>query len=573
MSIKPADKTNNKVEDASPKTDNKEKNNKNERTDKSLNNDNSVVIKDEMHKKENEAAKKHDKNDGKENNDNKESKENLKDGKENKEGKDSKDGKTKSNYDNFTKEELIHKLKDFEEKLKLETEDKKKISEKKKEELDAKDLVIMSISKTNKKLIGDLAVLKMEVDQKLDKVSIKQIQKIEKMNEEKQNPLEIVLKVKERQLKNAHVLMDIIKRDKEMIQKTLDEKSEYKKVISLEDSLLDEKKKNQNLAMEIKLLQKMLETHNLKCLAKNNSQNEREKNFRDDLKLLKDKNKELCQRLKDEENKSNELSLKYYELQKLYDKTKHFIPKEDEEKIKKNLFTNSIIKKQIDKSMDKSFDDQRMLTSPSKTYKLAKIKTKKLYQDENKRLFSSQEISKLEQIMSKSELEKLEKKYDICDHKSAALEKKYNTELKIYTKKCNDLEQQLEFVTLQLKESEHRAKIYQFQVNEHKVENKSNNKKSNDLQSNLDIMKKVLSEKENDNKALLSRIQEYQKQNEVLKKKNLELERIKNDYMKTSGGDEMGEGNAQEGDEEEGAHRNIKPQKNKGLDNDEDIDD
>ena len=45
------------------------------------------------------------------------------------------DESPKTDYDNFTKEELIHNLKDFEEKIKLETEDKKKISEKRKKNL------------------------------------------------------------------------------------------------------------------------------------------------------------------------------------------------------------------------------------------------------------------------------------------------------------------------------------------------------------------------------------------------------------------------------------------------------
>ena len=62
----------------------------------------------------------------------------------------------------------------------------------------------------------------------------------------------------------------------------------------------------------------------------------------------------------------------------------------------------------------------------------------------------------------------------------------------------------------------------------------------------------------------MTKIQDLQKQNESLKQKADETERKYKELLKSNSGDNDEE-------DEEGNHKNIKPQKNKGLD--EDVDD
>jgi len=461
----------------------------------------------------------------------------------------------KTDKDRMGKDELIQRLNELEEKLRMEYEERKKILVTKNSQLEEKERIIVSFAKANKKLINEFDALKNEVDQRLDKVNIRSVTKVEKLSEEKlKNPLEIVLKVKERELKNTFQMMQIVKRDKELLEKKLEEKADYKRVVGLEDSLLNEERKNKNLQIEIKLLQQMLEDHNKKCVVKVNQSTEKERFNRDEIKLLKDKLKELSSKLKDEEEKHTETKQKYQEQRREYDRIKHLLPKDIQEKETKKEQENE------DKDQEKVYvEDQKKLQaqvhkvnkslsiknplyidevnknrglSGEKSPKSTRSQRKKLYPTEEKKLFSTADLQKLSKLISRTELEKFEKKFDYADHRGFSLERKYNSDFKIYNKKFNELEEQLEFVTLQLKEAEQRAKIFQFQIHEHKLETKSMSKKYHEAQTNIDVLQKLVLEKENENKSIINRLQECQSLNDIYKKKNGEMEIIIVDYKR-----------------------------------------
>jgi hypothetical protein len=67
---------------------------------------------------------------------------------------------SKDPLDKLKKEDLIIKIKEYEEKLKQEKEEKKKLIETKNKELENKDKVIFSVGGTNKKLLIELEELK-----------------------------------------------------------------------------------------------------------------------------------------------------------------------------------------------------------------------------------------------------------------------------------------------------------------------------------------------------------------------------------------------------------------------------
>ncbi len=498
----------------------------------------------------------------------------------------------KIDYDKIPKDELVQRLHECEEKLKMEYEERKKILLKKKTELDDKEKLISSFAKANRKLINEFDALKSEVDMRLDKVNVKAVQKIEKINEDKKNnPLEIVLRVRERELKNNFNMMQVLKRDKDLLEKKLEEKTDYKKVIGLEDSLLNEEKKNQSLQVEIKLLQKMLEDHNKKCVVKVTQNLEKEKFTHNEIKALKDKQRELTHKLKEEDEKHNEIKTKYQELRRDYDKMKNLVPKDVEEREKEK----ERIQK-LNRSINLTSPKNRRSNSQEKLGRLTsggaggrsvskstQFVRKKLYPEQEHKLFSTTDIQKLNKLLSKVEIDKYEKKFDFADHKTLSLERKYQSDFKVYNKKYNDLEEQLEFITLQLKEAEQRAKIFQFQIHEHKIENKALHKKCIELQGNIEVMQKLVNEKENENKALINKIQEYQGVDEKSKRRINEMEELLKEYRRNElggegeeeegGGEDEGrrEGDLPEEGEGEDNHNNIKPQMNKGLDDDDDL--
>ena len=69
-------------------------------------------------------------------------------------------------------------------------------------DLNDKEKIIYNLNIANSKLMVSLDDLKREVDEKLDKVNVKKINDKMKKQKEKENPLEIVLKLKEKELKN-----------------------------------------------------------------------------------------------------------------------------------------------------------------------------------------------------------------------------------------------------------------------------------------------------------------------------------------------------------------------------------
>ena len=70
-------------------------------------------------------------------------------------------------------------------------------------EIAEKDKNITTLSATNNKLMANLGSLRKNVDEKFEKVSIRQVNEKMKSANVKENPIENVLKLKEKELKNA----------------------------------------------------------------------------------------------------------------------------------------------------------------------------------------------------------------------------------------------------------------------------------------------------------------------------------------------------------------------------------
>lgn len=462
---------------------------------------------------------------------------------------------TKDPLDKLKKEDLIIKIKEYEEKLKQEKEEKKKLIETKNKELENKDKVIFSVGGTNKKLLIELEELKKEVDEKLDKIGLKQIKDTEKEIEmkKKQQPLEHLLKVKEKELKNALTLLDVLKKDKESLQKNLNEKSDFNKVISLQDKLKEEENKNIQLEIEIKLFQKMNDEHN-KCVTVKSEFEKDKKQMTSEMKFLKDKNKELKNKIKEEEQKIGELSTKLAESKSCNTTSNVLItqntnPTQSNQNnsnlpnIKNNDPKNKNINKintsqelqniqkywsmleSADKILakdDSALVQKKKLPKTDKEYKdfLSKERHKFSHSLQNKnfkmpesnearpKLFGHEEKQILSKLLPITEISKLEKKFEMIDSSKAALERKYATELKIMNKKVSDLEERLEMTLLQNKEAEQKNKILSFQINEHKNENKILSRKLVELNNKLKGLNLLINEKEEENKRIIKQLQE-----------------------------------------------------------------
>ena len=154
--------------------------------------------------------------------------------------------------------------------------------------------------------MNELEEFKKEVDDKLHKMSLKQIREHEE-SKKKSLPYDKVLQIKEKELKNVMSLIEIYKRDKESLEKTLNEKSDYKQIVVLQNKLKEEENKTSQLENEIKVYNRLKEEHN-KCEQIKNELVEEKNRMMTEMKYIRSKNRELQIKIKDEEEKISKLN-------------------------------------------------------------------------------------------------------------------------------------------------------------------------------------------------------------------------------------------------------------------------
>jgi hypothetical protein len=156
--------------------------------------------------------------------------------------------------------------------------------------------------------------------------------------------------------------------------------------------------------------------------------------------------------------------------------------------------------------------NNQKLLSLNKSQPKLKNNTKVNYKEsEYDKLFTTEELSKLEKVVSKEDLDRFIKKYDTLLHSKLSLESKSKVELKKYSLIGSENNEKLEYFTLQLKESEQKAKIYSYQINEYKNEVKILLRKHNEMSQALEVNKHNLQEKEQENKILVGQLQQLRK--------------------------------------------------------------
>lgn len=447
--------------------------------------------------------------------------------------------KNKNSLETLKKEELITKIKEFEEKLKAEKEEKKKLLETKNKEIESKEKTILTIASTNKKLMNELEDLKKEVDEKLDKMSVRQIRNQE-MSQEKSKKgyaFEKVLKVREKELKNVMSLIEIYKKDKENLEKTLNEKSDYKQIVALQNKLKEEENRTIQLENEIKVYNRLKEEHN-RCEQMKIDLVDEKTRMMTDMKYLRSKNREFQFKIKEEEEKISKLSdllaaTKANILLKTKDKieTKNNAAVNITPNIKPFNTSSNITLPVLNinpggvKNSNTNLNSENVppllngeKKNPVKKTK-SEVRTKFSRSLHNKQfdtfnsnsdrhvLFPKEEKEIISKLLPQEQLEKIQMRFNAIDQSKFSLEKKFITETKGLTKKLLDAQERLELASIQTKEAEQKNKILSYQINEHKNENKIMRRKLTELKKNINNSHKTLADKEEEIKLLTAKIQ------------------------------------------------------------------
>ena len=434
------------------------------------------------------------------------------------------------NLQNLTKEErelykkqneLISQIKKVEEKLKFEKEQHQYLIESKQEEIEFKTKTINQLKIVNEKLQKEFENLQAKAQENLDKIENKEKNDKNELDKKtKQNSLEQMLKVKEKELSTSNAQVDKFTKEKEKLRKKLDETVNINEINYLKDQIKIAQEKVDELKKEKKYLSEVKDEHN-KCQEKfQNLNKEIEKLKSELLELKKQQRKEIKSDKSNMGIMSNSKSVKKINPLKsdlglqgmnTFERIQRQ-NKNEEEKIKKSLEKFWKINKDKLLSLSNENIDQNLSgnnlsgTNYNINNKSHEIKTKlvkrannlfnkkKKFGEElrNKNfdnnisnelpiipLFNNQEKKILLNILPEKELEKFEKRYEFIDKEKNNLQRKLIFETKNLNKENKELKDRYEFSNIQLKENEEKNKILSLKIEEQ-------NKEINNLQDKLD---------------------------------------------------------------------------------------
>lgn len=399
-----------------------------------------------------------------------------------------------------TEQSLERQIKEYENKIRLEKEQRATLVEYKQKEIETLKASIYQMNQTNQKLQTELEKLQVEVQEKLDRIEFKDKKpQFEKKRKQIEDPLEQLVKVKEKELKCTMGIIGSFKKEREKYEELIKEKVDLEQINLLNDQIKIANEKIIELEKEISFLQKIKEDH-MACIKKKEKL---------EFDIAEIKRSILIVKKEKKEKMRSERAANVYKPTS-QNQTKHKkSPEEREREIKRDI-NNFWVKNEhvfSPKTTDKQnsslskvlvFDKKSKRNVDSQTV-LPKI-----------HLFNSEEKKVLLNILPSKEIEKFERRYESIDITKVNLEKKFAMESKLLNKENQSLETRFEYSTLQLKENEEKNKELLKQIDEQKRELQDLKGKLGDLMKNLEDSKTTVKEKEDENKKLKAELQSIQ---------------------------------------------------------------
>lgn len=406
----------------------------------------------------------------------------------------------KSNFDLREQKlvEQVEKLKydlDFEIRTKIES-----FSKLEKEKVH-KDKIIFTLSSTNEKLRKNLTQLSEQVETLFNQLtSTKKILNKKENNEKEASNKENLIKSKDKELKNALTLVQILSKDNAKLKNELDNYGEYSVKLSLQDKIKLKDEEIAKLNSEIKLLKKE------KAPSEINTKNENEivtlKNeitqLRKDIQVHKESNRLLRQRCDLYQKDSRENSNK-----KLASSSSAI-----------NIKTKNITPITRFKQKDNSANTSLLLPTTA---------TKSFYS-----LFNDEERACLLKLFkTKENFELFNKKITVLESYRNSNDNLMKSSMKQLQNLLASKEEQIEYLSLKCKENEIKLRISHNTMNEGKNTVKIYQRRNNEMQNFIDDLLKNIQAQEEQIKILHEKISilEHNKQiTEQVKKKEKQID-------------------------------------------------
>ena len=336
------------------------------------------------------------------------------------------------------------------------------------------------LDETNKKQEKAYHELKEKIVNEVDKIEkrkrisitetspVVKTRKNKKMMDEesKKEAIDIVLKIKEKEINLALTKMKEIKKENNILKKELYKNKDYSDNIELEDNSNEKKKKIELLTDELNILNNQLEVHK-KCIADKSSIDKEDEQLKNELKNIRKKIKEVQYAMKE---KYNDKKL----IEKLADRN----PLSKNNK-NKNLTTN----------------ENLSLSQTIKRLILPNIfSTKKA----EKNILDDEFYKKLKNVYKgkDKEYDALVEKIKISENKGKEIETKHKSEIKIFDSQITNLDNQFNILNNEGKENFSNIKILKSKLNINRSEVRQLIKGIQKVKKKLEFINNLIKEKD-----------------------------------------------------------------------------
>ena len=391
----------------------------------------------------------------------------------------------------------------------------------------------------------------------------------------KEEPVNIILKIKEKDINQALLELNNLKKENYIMIDDLERTGEYNKQVELEDISKENQEKINSLNYEIQMLDKELKDHKI-CIQEYEDFEKAKNKLKEQIKIVKDNNRKLNEELllyeeklqtltfgekkvKENKNKKNENNENIEKVDLNYENEKYenndnnkeennnFDYQEDEEKEKQLLKTNI---KPKTKRLINTFDNKKNIKNNSLLYTSKSVvdvrKEKKKISKEKKSLkliiantiVTNEFKKKLEEIMaSKEDANELIKKIKNIENKRIKIENKNKIDLINQNQEINNLNEQFEMIEMKKKQLEINNRILKLSLNEYIKKQKKSQKTIINYQNQLDFLSQKSKEKEQEIKILTTQVNTLRKMISYGTVENVNDNKI-NEYIKKIQGEE-----------------------------------
>ena len=379
-----------------------------------------------------------------------------------------------------------------------------------KSDLADKEQKLIQLKLTNKKQEEVLNSLRNKMHREIPKYNKSNSQK---KNYTKQNnnyngniqneAINIVLKIKDRELNDAIQKMNSLKKENQNLENELYKNDDYTKKLEIEDTSKENNEKIKELNTELKLLNKQLIEHKI-CLDEQNNINKEYNELKNKLKELKNKTNENKNKIKEFEGQPhlntepNEQILFSNRINN-YKKKNNILP-QSEKKIKIKINNMSTIVP--------SRNNNNIVLPPISTPRKTIQNKNNINTIIDQSILTDDFIERVKKFYenNKEEYETLLLKINEIENCKAIIENKHKSEINQFNKKINTLDEQFQLLNNNGKSNKSNIKILKNKLNIIKGESKLQSKRYTELKKEFDSLESISKGKDYEISILIGQI-------------------------------------------------------------------